>query len=304
MNHHSVIAVRWVSGVLFCLASLTTGSAQTNRLGAPPMPPAPTLKSPVDSFRALLVLPSAERRAQLAARPPEIRQKLLAKIQEYQNLSADERELRLKVTELRWYLEPLMKSPATNRPAQLAVIPENLRELVDTRITQWDKFTPALQQLLLTNQAAPNYLVSGAPTNLPPLPPAQHLHEKLSHRFNGFFELTAPEKEQVLTSLSEPERRQMEKTLAAFAQLSAEQRQQCLISFSRFTSMTGPAQQEFLKNATRWAQMSPAERQAWRELVSAAPNVPPLPALTRKSPPPLPPAKSLQPAAPPTTNGG
>lgn len=301
MNRALAILFRCGFTTALGLACLTAAQAQANRNPAPPMPPAPVMKSPVDSFRALLVLPSAERREQLASRPPEVRQKILAKIQEYQVLSPEERELRLKVTELRWYLQPLLKTPATNRTAQLALIPDPLRDLVATRITQWDKFPPALQELMLTNQLAPNYLVSGSPTNLPPLPTVK-LREKMSQRFNQFFELTAPEKEKVLTSLSDPERRQMEKTLAAFANLTPAQRQQCVVSFSKFASLTPEEQQEFLKNAARWAQMSPQERQSWRELVSAAPKVPPLPHLTRKTPP-LPP-NPFKPAGAPTTNGG
>ena len=38
-----------------------------------------------------------------------------------------------------------------------------------------------------------------------------------------------------------------------------------------------PEQAEFLKNAERWSQMSPAERQAWRDLVANVPQWPPLP---------------------------
>lgn len=283
------------------LLHLIGRAAPTSSGNPPPMPPAPVMKSPVDSFRALLVLPSAERREQLASRPPEVRQKLLAKIQEYQALPPDERELRLKVTELRWYLQPLLKSSATNRIEQLALVPENLRDLVAARIAQWDKFPQALQQMMLTNQLAPNYIVSGSPTNLPPMPPVK-LRERMSQRFNQFFELTTAEKEKVLTTLSDAERRQMEKTLTAFDKLNTEQRQQCLVSFSKFTSMNADEQQEFLKNAARWAQMSPDERQSWRELVSAAPKVPPLPNLSRR--PPALPSNPFKPAAAPTTNGG
>ncbi len=274
--------------------------AQSER-PAPLMPPAPTLKSPVDSFRALLVMPQAERREQLATRPPEIQQKLIAKIREYQALTPEERELRLKATELRWYLQPLMKSAATNRTAQLAMIPENLRELVTVRITQWDKLPVAVQQIMLTNQAGPTYLVSGPPASYPPSPVAK-IHSKLQERFNQLFELTPQEQERVLATLSDAERRQMEKTLAAFEQLTPAQRRQCLVSFSRFAGMSAAEQQDFLKNATRWSQMSPAERQSWRELVSNAPRLPPLPELTRKLPPiPRNPHKS---PAPHSTNGG
>jgi len=302
MNRAQSILFRGCLAAVLYFITAAGAPAQTNHPSAPPMPPAPTMKSPVDSFRALLVLPSAERREQLASRTPEVRQKLLAKIQEYQALSPEERELRLKVTELRWYLQPLLKSPATNRVEQLTLIPENLRELVATRLAQWDKFSASLQQMMLTNQAAPNYIVTGSPTNLPPLPPVVKLRERMNQRFNQFFELTAPEKEKVLTSLSDPERRQMEKTLVAFEKLTPDQRQQCLISFSKFASMNAEEQQEFLKSAARWSQMSPEERQSWRELVSTAPKVPPLPNLTRKFPP-LPP-NPLKPVAGPTTNGG
>lgn len=294
----------FLSGSLAILWLLTRAAvpAQTNRvLPAPPTPPVPVLKSPVDSFRTLLVMPSAERRAQLASRPPEVRQKLLDKVQEYQALSPEERELRLKATELRWYLQPLMRSPATNRPAQLEMIPDSLRDLVAVRITQWDKMPPAIQQMMLTNQVGPNYLVSGSPTNMPPLPMAK-IRGKLQERFNQLFELTPAEADKVLATLSEAERRQMEKTLAAFEKLTPAQRQQCVVSFSRFASLDGGEQQEFLKNAERWAQMTPAERQSWRELVSNAPRLPPLPELTRKLQSlPRPPHK---PAGTPSTNGG
>ena len=35
--------------------------------------------------------------------------------------------------------------------------------------------------------------------------------------------------------------------------------------------MSASEKQEFLKNAERWSQMSPAERQAWRDLVANVP---------------------------------
>lgn len=267
----------------------------------PPLPPPPALKSPVDSFRTLLVMPSTERRQQLASRAPEVRAKILAKIQEYQSLSAEERELRLKATELRWYLQPLLVTEATNRTARLSLIPESVRELVATRLAQWDRFPKTIQQLMLTNRAAPNYLVTGAPTNLPPLPTAK-IQERMGQHFNQLFELTPKEKEAVMMTLSDPERRQMEKTLAAFGELTPEQRDQCVMSFAKFTSMSEVEQKDFLRSAARWSAMSPTERQAWRELVSTAPKVPPLPHLTRKAP--LPPPLPGTIAPPLTTNGG
>lgn len=301
MNRANSILFR-LSCVISLLGFASGVSAQNNRENPPlPVPPVPLMRSPVDAFRALLLLPAAERQAQLATRPVEVQKKLAEKIREYQALTPDERELRLKATELRWYLQPLLTGAATNRPAQLALIPENLRDMVAGRIAQWDKFPLSIQQMMLTNQAAPTYLVSGIRTNLPPMPPP-HFRNRLHERFQQLFELTAPEKEKVLVTLSEVERRQMEKTLATFAKLPKWQREQCVISFAKFTSLTLEEQQDFLKNAERWAQMTAAERQSWRELVSTAPKVPPLPMLTRKAPP-LPPNFN-RPAGPHMTNGG
>ena len=45
----------------------------TNPGQFPTVPPIPVLRSPVDSFRTLLVMPGAERREQLAKLTPEVR---------------------------------------------------------------------------------------------------------------------------------------------------------------------------------------------------------------------------------------
>ncbi|MGC3961368.1 MAG: DUF3106 domain-containing protein [Verrucomicrobiota bacterium] len=265
------------------------------------MPPAAIVRSPVETFRALLVMPAADRKAQLAARPPEARQRLLDKIREYQSLSPEERDLRLKATELQWYLKLLLTAPATNRVTQLESVPENLRDMVAGRLKQWDALPPALQQLMLTNQAGPEYFVRHSATNLPPLPP-DFARNRLVERYNRLFELTAEEKAKVLATLSEAEQRQMEKTLQSYKQLTAQQRAQCIRSFAKFATLSAAERQEFTKNAERWAQMPPAERQAWRELVSTAPNLPPLPELTIQRPP-LPPDMKQRPSVP-STNGG
>ena len=282
---------------LVCLC--TTASAQSNPVLTPPIP---TLKSPVDSFRALLVMPTAERRQFLATRNTNVQERIVQKIREYQTLSPEQQHLRLTATELRWYLQPLMRSPATNRPAQLALIPENMREMVTDRLQQWDRIPFTVQQMFLTNEQAAGYLARvDAPTTDPTLPTVQ-IPKKMIDRINQLFDLTAGEKENVLVTLSDAERQQMEKTLEAFQILSREQRRQCLLSFKQLTEMSAPEQQEFLKNAERWSQMTPAQRQSWRELVSAAPNVAPAP-LVKKATAPIPvlPRKTNASLA---TNGG
>ncbi len=286
--------------VLWLALNLSSAFADTNEMSR--TPPLPMLKSPVETFRVLLALPTTERKQYLTNRTVDVQKRLVEKVREYQALTPEERELRLTATELRWYLLPLMSAPATNRPAQLALIPPGPRELVATRLEQWDQLAPPVQQQLLTNQQTAGYLVGGESGSPLPIPPSEQIRRKLQGRFNRLLELTTGEKEKVLRSLSEAERRQMEKTLAAYDKLSPGQRQQCLRSFTQFATMSPVERQEFLKNAERWSQMSPAERQAWRELVSTAPIKPPLPIIKPRTPPL--PRLPNRPAPSVVTNGG
>src|ERR1019366_7847670 len=80
-----------------------------------PPPPLPPAQSPISFFRDLLAMNGAERKQALTNRSPEGQKLILDKVREYESLPPDERELRLRVTELRWYLVPLMTAPATNR---------------------------------------------------------------------------------------------------------------------------------------------------------------------------------------------
>lgn len=295
--------------IIICLIGLSLGlgltgleaQVRTNFIKTGlPTPPAPTLRSPVDSFRALLLLPAPERQKQLAARPPAIREQLLEKIREYQNLTAEERELRLKATELRWHLKPLMVLTPTNRADRLATIPTNLLPMVQTRLEQWDRIPPVVQQMMLTNQHGASYLASGSAANLYPPLPSDKIRQKFQERFEQIFEFTPIEKEKVLASLSDIEQRQMQKTLDDFQKLSPGQRMQCVRAFAKLSGMSLVERQEFLKNAERWAQMTPAERQSWRSLVNTAPQLPPLPQLISRKPP-LPHGLSKP---PPQTNSG
>ena len=257
----------------------------------------------------------------LTNRPPEVRAQILAKVREYESLKPDDRELRLSVTELRWYLWPLMAGPATNRAALLLMFPKQYRELVKDRLQEWDKVPPDVQKELLGIEPTLRYFTElqgrgdaqrpQIVTNMTP-EHRQMLQQGIQQwnamseeqrrntltRFNRFFELTPAEKERVLRTLSEPERQQIEKTLQEFGNLPPEQRARCIGSFAKFASLSLEERQQFLKNAERWKLMPPSERQAWRELVRKLP--PPLPP---RLPPPLPP---LPPPLPPramVTNG-
>jgi Protein of unknown function (DUF3106) len=262
-------------------------SATTNNL-----PPAAMGKSPVDLFRQLLAMTPDERDVFLTNRPPEIRARILAKVGDYEAMNPNDRELRLRATELRWYLMPLLRESPTNRTARLAQVPDDLRELVQNRLEEWAILPPTLQEEFLENERILGYFthmdVSNNPAENFAAGPgdadrahwdalSENERRQIAGGFNQFFDLTPDEKQKTLNTLSDAERRQMEKTLQAFEKMPPAQRDECVSAFAKFASMTAQQQAEFLKNAERWSAMSPAERQAWRDLVVNVPQWPPLP---------------------------
>ena len=287
-------------------APLLPGPATTNK---PPPLPTFTKPAPVQFFRQLLAVTGAQREELLGRYPESVRERLAAKLKEYSDLPAEERELRLQTTELRWYLLQLMRVPAANRTAQLATLPAAQQRLVADRLQQWDQLPVAEQQEVLEYESTLQYFVPQAGVTAPhaaapppgaqteeiarklaawnALPPARR--EQLNERFERFFQLTDTERNRTLQAWSGPERALMEKSLQSFAQLPAEQREQCVRAFSRFASLSSAERGEFLRNAERWQEMPAGERQAWRNLVRRLPHPPPAP------PPPLP----LLPARPP-----
>ena len=259
-------------------------------------------RSPVALFRQLLAMTPEEREAALSNRPPEIRARILAKVHEYEALDPNERELRLRATELRWYLLPLMRESPTNRAAALEQVPPDIRDLVKARLNQWMILPPQLQQEFLENERALRYFAHLDISNNPVLhqiaPPGSELarwsgmtveeRKKIAANVNQFFELTPEEKQTALSTLSDAERQQMEKTLHTFDKLPPDQRDECIRAFAKFASMSAAEKQEFLRNAQRWSEMSPADRQTWRDLVANVPQWPPLPE-GFIAPPPSPP---------------
>ena len=249
-------------------------------------------QSPVDFFRQLLAMTPDERDIFLTNRPPEIRARILAKVAEYEALNPNERELRLRATELRWYLMPLLRESSTNRAARLTLVPSDVRDLVQDRLTEWSILPPPVQDEFLENEHILRYFAQMDASNNPAEDSgrapsdAERSHwnalseperRQVTAGFNHFFDLTPDEKQAALNTLSEPERRQMGKTLQAFDKMPAAQRAECVSAFAKFASMSDKEKAEFLKNAERWSAMSPAERQAWRDLVVNVPQWPPLP---------------------------
>jgi Protein of unknown function (DUF3106) len=278
----------------------------------PPLPPPMALaKAPVTFFRELLAMTPVQRREALTNRAPDKQKAILAKVREYGSLNKEQRELRLAETELQWFLLPLLKSPATNRAMQLASVPEADRKAVEARLALWDRLPAVTQIELLDNYATVRYLTelrSGTNSisaereamlnkgiaQLQAMPEPRR--RRLLARFGEFFTLTAEEKGQALHTLSEAERRQIERTLRNFGSLDPIQRTVCLRSFEKFASLSLDEREQFLRNADRWKGMKPQERQAWIELVDKFPQLPPAPPGMVPMPPSPP---GLNPAAAP-----
>jgi hypothetical protein len=278
-------------------------------------PPLPVVKPPIEYFRALLLLSPAERERALAERSAEQKKILLAKCKEYETMTAEERELRLAVTELRWYLMPLMKTVPAERSNWLKQIPAEKLPLIEERLQQWDALPTSQQKEFLENEMTVQYflrLQSGTPEQKSQiletvsldmrvklekelkqwqsLPAEQR--ERMCNRFEQFFNLDAQEKKKTLGSLSDLERLQMESTLKTFQNLPPDQRRHCINSFGKFASMSVDERNQFLRKAELWQSMSSSERKSWRELVNKLPKMPPLPP-GLKLEPPLPPTPQV-----------
>lgn len=281
-------------GVTLLLMVGAAFAADTN------LPPAPQPASPVAYFRELLVMTDSERFAELAKRPEPLRAGLQAKIDEYTAMPATDRELRLRATELRFFLLPMMRLSLEEREVRLEAVPENLRELVEERLVQWSLIPPTFQRQLMENQAALQLFsrmhpdsAANADELIGQLPTSriarmeddfarwQSLSDgertQLLKGFNHFFQLTAAEKKRTLRTLSPEEQMSMEKTLRKFETLPLAQRQACIQGFQQFMLMPPSEQTKFLKNADRWQAMTPEDREQWRTVVNQLSSMPPLP---------------------------
>jgi uncharacterized protein DUF3106 len=275
----------------------------------PPMPvasPIVSAKARIDFFRRLLALNPAEREQALAEKSEKQRSEIKSKLQEYESLSAEEREMRLRFTLLHSYLEPLIRVAPTNRADQLGLLPEDDRKIVEERLRHWDRLAPATQQQSLANEKTLlSVLWFGAstlskPKGTPPTPGTekalQHAPEvrrwnelsaerqrRMIGHFEKFLEQPNQEKQRTLMAFPEEERKRMDETLQAFENLPLPQRRLCIESFSKFAHLTPGERDQFLKNAERWQAMTASERQAWRKIVTDLPPQPPEPGGKRSS---------------------
>ena len=249
-------------------------------------------RNPVAVFRTLLAMRTDARTTELAAKPTRLREVLTTRLREYDVLPPAEREARLRATELRFYLNPLLTTIPATRATQLAAVPEGLRPLVTERLAAWDKLPAEIQREVLTNerllQAMTRPSVAGA---FPPLPPglvpnvpdnvsqwqslAPVQREQLLDNFTHYFRLDDRAKTRVVAALPEPKRAEATRTLDQFEQLPTEERAACLTALKKLGQMTQEQQAQFYANAEQWKKMSESERTAWRKVVIEFPPLPP-----------------------------
>ncbi|MDB6031557.1 MAG: hypothetical protein JWM16_1895 [Verrucomicrobiales bacterium] len=278
----------------------------------PPTPPTNVPSARVDFFRKLVNMTAQERAVALASRDEQQKRVIYVRLREFDQLSPEEREVRLERMKLRSQLISLLHSSLAERQTLLTQFPEDDRPGLEERLGKWDQLPPGLQKAVLENESMLNCVMPGQTVSsnqlqqiLATLPPdltqklAKDLdrwnsmpvkdREKMYDEFRGLFDLDAAERAKTLQTLSNEERLQMEKTLEAFRNFPKFQRDQCILSFEKFANMTLAERAQFVRNAQSWQQLSSEERQKWRTIVNQFPPFPPSPIRRNIPAPPAPP---------------
>ena len=260
---------------------------------------AETNTSPVAVFRSILKMSPAERGEFLTNNyPPDVRERILSKIEEYQLLPGPYAELRLRTTELGWYLRPLLTMSSTNRAERLQQIPQPYQKLIADRLQEWDLWPPSLKEEILEYESTMDHFVGHGAVVAPQigvqsLPPGERteLERKLERwealpsaqrqqmyaSFERYFRLSEDERQKMLDALTEPERDQTEKALDPIEQWPKAEQKKYLTAFKQFLAMSPAQRHRFQQSSERWQKMSESERQAWRDLVKQLSSMPPLP---------------------------
>ena len=275
----------------------------------PPLPP--PMKSLAEQFRELLAATPRQRQALLAGKSVPAQNLIMVKLREFETLPADQRELRLQVAQLQYYLSPLLHANGAARSNLLAHAPAEDLPLLEDRLKAWDALSVETRRDILESERSLSYFVrqeTADPKQLatvlehvsaPTRPeveaqfarwralPADERARKTAN-FQRFFDLSDAERTRTLSRLSDLDRGQMERTLSRFESLPPEQRERCVRAFRQLGAMSPDERTEFLRDAAKWQAMSADERAAWRRLVQhvARPPLPPppLPVLLRRVP--------------------
>ena len=190
----------------------------------------PPLPTPVDEFRRVLHQSNQIQENYLAKYPEGKRIVLKAKLKEYASFSEIERNARLGALQLRFYLEPLMALPHSERTPALAKVPLEFRKNVEARLQEWDLLPPPLQQEVIESETLRRHFVriefassAARKAILEKMTASERVkveegfghwrglpaseREKMAARFERFFEMKDTEKEKTLQDFSAEERK-------------------------------------------------------------------------------------------------
>lgn len=263
-----------------------------------PVPQNTGTNQPLERFRMLLSLSSKDRATALDNETESKRALLSKKLAEYDALTPEERELRLRATQLRAYLLPLMSMPPEGRQPQLNSVPSDLKPLIVQRLQLWDILPGPLQRDVLAYESTIHFFLrlEASPPERRPLINAALPEERrrvieaslgefraLSpaeqrqtfERFQGFFALSEAERQRAIDRLPSGERSRAQPALASFARMTSSDRLGLFESFQKFASLNTEQRSQFLANAERWDAMSQGERNVWRRLLTTLPPLPP-----------------------------
>lgn len=247
-----------------------------------------TLVSPVQFFRDLLAMSLAERESAIASKTPRTREALLSKIREYEALDPETRELRLRTTELRWYLKTLLPMDPAARSRMLAAMPASDQASVAYRLKQWDRLSPGWRSEILKHERTMDWLRKRELESSNE-PGPREMESRLAQwqalpkeervgmidSFKKFFQLSESEREKTLAALPQSQRATVAPTLRKIEALPTAQRVEFVNAFRQIASMPAAQRERFVRKADQWRQMTANERQTWTDLVIKFPPLPP-----------------------------
>ncbi len=266
----------------------------------PNPPPIPSIAdSPVKYLSDLLAATPERREKMLASKTKDRKAFWARKIREYERLPATIRQDRLKIAQLHWYIALLIPISADARDKRLEQIPDEERALVRRCLERWDKLPEDARADVMNNFKLTRYFARGETQSSgpPPLPPASAIpgnlknpsaqtwesspldkRRKMLDAYARFYELPARQQEATLEKMPFPFRKECELQRNELLQMPPNQRQRTLNFLRAFAKMSPEEQAQFRKNAKRWRDMNPQERNFWMRYVEQLPKqLPPMP---------------------------
>lgn len=240
-------------------------------------------------FRRLLLADASERSALLASRPADERERILAKVAEYERLDADQRLARLWRTEYHFYFHQLVSRPMSDRMGAIHRLDEPMKSQLQRGFAIWDDLNVQRREALLLEGRAASFLIARLTERVPNddrsenvknSPPSdqqalarRYMLTSLSgvsaHLLRDFDDLA--DKCEVFDAA---QRRELRDLLEMFHELPTRNRVESFQTILGLAEASDGEWRAFVNEALNWRQISPAERAKWR---SIADNLPPLP---------------------------